>query len=586
MQGQHDQFSWLSQARAWCEADPDPETAGSMRSMIEAEDESALASCFVPPLEFGTAGLRGVAGPGPARMNLAVIRRVTRALASVVEEHRSRVDKPAEHAPGPIVLGFDGRVDSQRFAREAVGVLAEAGARVAYFAHPVPTPLVAFAAQRLEAPAAIVVTASHNPKEYNGYKVYGDEAIQIVPPFDAEVEEQVRALGGARDIRCSTVAFDGVLTQAQPVQASISDGYVQTVLSARVAGAKAGPVRIAYTPLHGVGGAWVERVFKLAGYADLHVEPSQRDIDGRFPSLIFPNPEEPATLELGLRLAASIDADLLLVNDPDADRMGAAIRIALGQYRILSGNEIGLILTDFVLAHAPAAQDRIVTSTVVSSPMVHRVAHHYGALSETTLTGFKWLWTAMRQLEARTGKQFALCWEEALGYSTHPGVRDKDGIAAALMVADWVSECKASGITPRARLAELYRSHGVWGSVPRSMIRSATTGVAEIQGMMRRLVEEPPRELIGRRVTSVQDFNYGATDRPPWLGASNMVLLEIDGGARIVVRPSGTEPKLKLYADVEETLRPAEDPLSAVERAKGVADALNAALACRLEAVE
>jgi len=519
-------------------------------------------------------------------MNLAVIRRVTRALASVVESHRSLAVNRAGLGSGPIVLGFDGRVDSLRFAREAVGVLAEARVSVAYFERPVPTPLVAFAAQRLAAPAAIVITASHNPKEYNGYKVYGDEAIQIVPPFDVEVEEQLRELGGARDIACSRAAFDGVLRQAQPVDATIADEYVQAVLSARVAGAKAGPIRIAYTPLHGVGGVWVERVLQLAGYGDVHVEPGQREIDGRFPTLTFPNPEEPATLELGLRLAKSVDADILLVNDPDADRMGAAIRMKSGQFRILSGNEIGLILTDFVLAHATTPQDRVVTSTVVSSPMVQRVASHYGALSETTLTGFKWLWTAMRRLELRTGKQFALCWEEALGYSTHAAVRDKDGIAAALMVADWVSECKAMGTTPHDRLAELYRSHGAWGSSPRNVTRSVATGVAEIQGMMKRLVEDPPRELVGRRVTSVQDFNHGAAERPPWLGASNMVLLEIDGGARIVVRPSGTEPKLKLYADVEEALRPAEEPLSGVERAKGLADALNAALAHRLEPVE
>lgn len=582
MQGEQNSSSWLTLAQAWCEADPDPETACRLRSLIEAGDEKSLAECFLPPLEFGTAGLRGVVGPGPARMNLAVIRRVTRALASVVESRRTNAHTQAKESP--IVLGFDGRLDSSRFAREAVGVLAEAAAKVAYFERPVPTPLVAFAAQRLAAPAAVVVTASHNPKEYNGYKVYGDEGIQIVPPFDAEVEDRMRALGRAREIPCSRSAFDGVSNLAQPIDTSMGDDYVQAVLASRVPGAKAGSIRIAYTPLHGVGGAWVERVLRFAGYSDVHIEPSQREIDGHFPTLTFPNPEEPATLALGLQLAERVDADVLLVNDPDADRMGTAIRIERGQYRILSGNEIGLVLTDFVLAHAAAPQDRIVTSTVVSSPMVHRIARHYGATSETTLTGFKWLWTAMRHLESQTGKQFALCWEEALGYSTHPAVRDKDGIAAALTIADWVSECQALGTTPRARLAELYRRHGAWGSSPRNVVRSAATGVTEIQAMMRRLVEDPPTQLLGRRVASVKDFNHGAAERPLWLGASNMVVIEIDGGARIVARPSGTEPKLKLYADVEESPRPSEDALAAVDRARELANALNEALVQRLEA--
>ncbi len=576
---------WLSLGRRWADADPEPESAESLRQLIESADWSAVRECFEPGLEFGTAGLRGVVGPGPARMNLAVIRRVTRALSEVVKRRALCDMQGPGQLAAPMVVGFDGRLDSLRFAREAVGVLAAAKVSVAYFDRPVPTPLVAFAAQRLASPAAIVVTASHNPPEYNGYKVYGADAIQIVPPFDLEVAAELDRVGPARSIPCQEAAFGAVTATSQCIGDEMSQAYIEAVLAGRARGAEAQPIRIAYTPLHGVGAPWAERALRSAGYWDLHIEPGQREIDGHFPTVRFPNPEEPATLERGLKLARDLSADVLLVNDPDADRMGAAIRSRNGTFRILSGNEIGIILTDYLLAQSPEPQAAAVAVTIVSSPMVRHIAARHGAHVETTLTGFKWLWTAMRSLEQDSQRHFALCWEEALGYSTHAAVRDKDGIAAAVVFADWVSHCRAQGIAPIEYLSGLYRRDGAWASSPRNVVRPVANGVAEIQQMMTHLAHFPPKELAGRRVINVSDYSQKVDGQPAWCGPSVMFILEVDGGARIVVRPSGTEPKLKCYADVVAEVGVGEDPLQAYERAKAVADALNEELVRRLEMV-
>lgn len=568
--------SLLSDAEVWAKSDPDEATAAELRGLVVQGDEAALRACFEPVMEFGTAGLRGVVGPGPAKMNVAVIRRVTKALTEVVTERLGGTTL------APIVLGFDGRLDSHRFAEQAVGVIAATERRVAFFAEPTPTPVVAFAGLRLEALASVVVTASHNPPEYNGYKVYGADGIQIVPPFDQEVTEKLKTVGSAEQIAVVDGAFSGACRFAKRLGDEAIDAYVEAVQLGRVPAATAAPLRIAYSPLHGVGARVFERVFRRAGYTEVHIEPSQREIDGHFTTVRFPNPEEPATLALGLALAENVAADVLIVNDPDADRMGAALPDRTGKFRILSGNEIGVILTDYLLSHATLPDRALVTSTIVSTPMTALIARDYGAQFEQTLTGFKWLWTAVRTLEDERGLRFALCWEEALGYSTHRAVRDKDGIAAGLCFADWVSECKTKAVLPLERLGQLYRRHGAWASAPYNLVRPGVTGLAEIQALLKQLADRPPRELLGRKVVAFTDYSRGAETRPVYRGATTMFILELEGEARIVVRPSGTEPKLKLYTDVRETVRDAEDPFVAYERARTIAKHLAEALVVSL----
>ena len=564
--------SLMREAERWKRGDPDEASATAMGELIAKGDEAALRACFEPPLEFGTAGLRATVGPGPARMNEAVVRRVTLALAEVVAE------QPEGLTQTPIVVGFDGRLDSRRFAEQAVGVVAAAGRAVAYFDEPMPTPVVAFAGVELDAPATVVVTASHNPPEYNGYKVYGAEGIQIVPPYDLEVSRRFEQTGPANRIAVESNAFSRPLPLARRLGEETLEAYFEAVLSSRVSGAKAAAIRIAYSPLHGVGARCFEHVLGRAGYADVHTEPSQRQIDGRFPTVRFPNPEEPAALARSLALAQRISADVMIVNDPDADRMGAALPDQRGEFRILSGNEIGIILTDYLLAHSPDPTRALVISTLVSTPMTAEVARAYDAHYEETLTGFKWLWTAMRILEAERGLSFALCWEEALGYSTHRAVRDKDGIAAGLCFADWVSECKGKQILPVDRLRELYRRHGAWGSAPSNLVRPGPEGLNEINAMLGRLSMHPPSSLLGRRVIRLTDYSQDVDSRPIYRGATRMFVLDLEGEARVVVRPSGTEPKVKVYADVREAVGMNEDPLVAYERARATAGQLSQAL--------
>ena len=564
--------SLMREAERWKRGDPDEASATVMGELIAKGDEAALRACFEPPLEFGTAGLRGIVGPGPARMNEAVVRRVTLALAEVVAEQSEGLPQT------PIVVGFDGRLDSRRFAEQAVGVVAAAGCAVAYFDEPMPTPVVAFAGVELDAPATVVVTASHNPPEYNGYKVYGAEGIQIVPPYDLEVSRRFEQTGPANRIAVESNAFSRPLRHGRRLGEETLEAYVEAVVSSRVSGAKAAAIRIAYSPLHGVGARCFEHV--LVALATVTCTPSRASGTLTVASrpCRFPNPEEPATLARALALAERISADLMIVNDPDADRMGVALPDHRGEFRILSGNEIGIILTDYLLAHSPDPTRALVISTLVSTPMTAEVARAYDAHYEETLTGFKWLWTAMRILEAERGLNFALCWEEALGYSTHRAVRDKDGIAAGLCFADWVSECKEKQILPVDRLRELYRRHGAWGSAPSNLVRPGPEGLTEINAMLGRLSMHPPSSLLGRRVIRLTDYSQDVDSRPIYRGATRMFVLDLEGEARVVVRPSGTEPKVKVYADVREAVGMNEDPLVAYERARATAGQLSQAL--------
>jgi len=559
----------FEKAREWAAADPDPQTSASLEAWVRGADEREVRCSFEPPMEFGTAGLRGIVGPGPARMNQAVIRRVSRALADQVQE-----------SCGPrckVVVGCDARLDSNRFCREAAGVLAAAGCSVITFDEPVATPMVAFVALREGAAAGVVVTASHNPPEYNGYKVFGGNAIQIVPPFDSQIAQRMARLPGANSIAVASLEPNG--TQVHEI---LGDEwlsiYDEAVLSARPAHAHF-PLRIAYTPLHGVGWRHARGLLRAAGYADLHPVPSQVVPDGHFPTVNFPNPEEPGTLKLGMHYAAEVQAHLLIANDPDADRLAMALPDETGHWHAISGNHLGVILTDYLLGCASSQSlQSLVVSTVVSTPMVDKVAAAYHARLERTLTGFKWLWTAALELLKDESLAFAIAWEEALGYSTHTGVRDKDGIAAALIAADWAASCLASGHLPYTRLGRLFREHGAWASRQVNIQKAGIEGLRELRARFERLSTQPPTSIAGVKVTDIEDYRIGAPDRPYWRGAADLAILHLSDGSRVLARPSGTEPKLKLYLDVPAEVRSGEDPFEVLRRAEVRAEEMGAFL--------
>jgi phosphomannomutase len=550
----------------WIAADPDPATRAELQALLDSGDETALRDRMGGTLAFGTAGIRGVVEAGSNRMNRAVVIRATRGLADYLLATRP--------GAGPVVVGFDGRLSSRAFAADTVGVLAAAGLPVRYFPEVAPTPLVAYAARVLGATAAVVVTASHNPPRDNGYKVYDANGAQIIPPVDAGIAAAIARVGPADEVPRMEGALEEAGDLAGPIDPSVTSRYVAEVLALRPDIAVDRSLRLVYTPMHGVGRRLAERVLRPAGFADFHVVAEQAEPDGRFPTVAFPNPEEPGALDLAQALATRVGADLILANDPDADRLAVCLPRD-GAWVALTGNQVGLLLADFLLEHAGPGARPLVVNSIVSSPMLAAIAAGYGARFEATLTGFKWIANAALALEAAEGVRFVFGYEEALGYTAGPVVRDKDGISAALLFAELAAHCRAQGETVWDRLAGLYRRHGLWVSVQRSIVRPGPRGAAEIAAAMGLLADRLPERLGDAAVAGVTDFREGAAQRPAWLGTTPLVALDLGERGRALVRPSGTEPKLKIYVDGRAPLGPGDDlrgaEASALEAARAVA---------------
>lgn len=559
--------SELSQrARRWIDEDPDPATRLELSALLEAGQWDELRERMNGTLEFGTAGIRGAVEGGSNRMNRAVVIRTTAGLASFLTDNRS----------GPVVVGFDGRSSSRQFADDTVGVLVAAEHHVRYFTEPVPTPMVAFGARRLGAAAAVVITASHNPPADNGYKVYDDNGAQIVPPVDSEIAAAIAAVGAAGDVPRVEDALEIDDDRASALDLEeMYLAYRSEVEEVRTRH-RGGDIVVAYTPLHGVGWSLLHRLVEDAGYDNLHVVPSQRDPDGAFPTVSFPNPEEPGAMDLVISLGDEIGADLVVANDPDADRLAVAFPED-GGWSSLTGNQIGVLMADWLLQHRDAPDRPIVVNSIVSSPMLMAVGDLYGAHVEQTLTGFKWIANAAMDLEAEGVGRFVFGYEEALGYSVGPVVRDKDGMSAALVFIDMVTTLKESGSGLRDRLADLYERAGLWASTQLSIVRPGAAGQAEILGAMDRLGEEFPGELAGHQVVRGTDYRTGEEERPRWLAATPLVVLDLEGKGRVLVRPSGTEPKLKIYVDLPG--RAGGDVDAAEEKLAAEADRIAAAAA-------
>jgi phosphomannomutase len=555
--------------RAWIAQDPDPNSQAELESLLAESKWQEIADRMAGQLEFGTAGLRGVVAAGSARMNLAVVLRATRALA---DQLLARARDPRTL---PVVVGCDARLDSVRFADAAARVLIAAGIPVKRFADPVPTPLVAYAVRAFAANAGIMITASHNPRDYNGYKLYWDNGVQVVPPTDLEVATRMSAMGPAAAIPL------GDLSRQELIGDGLEARYLAEVRSGMPRVTADRNLRIVYTPLHGVGARVVERLLGEAGYEHVSTVAEQREPDGHFPTLPFPNPEEPGALDLALGLAAKENADLVLANDPDVDRLSVALPTPSGRWLPLTGNQIGLLLADFALAHGAPNDHALVLASLVSSPLLESIAAKYGARCERVLTGFKWLWTAGLALESH-GLRYCFGYEEALGYSFGRAVRDKDGISAALAFAEMAAESRAAGTTVLERLHALYREHGLWVSVQHNVVLTGAAGAARIAQAMAQLVSEPPTALAGEAVSTTRDLSVSQPGAPSWRGPTLLVELSLTSGARVFARPSGTEPKLKLYVDLPASLTDQASITAEEERAKARALELARALVSAL----
>ena len=550
----------VERARAWILGDPDHRTRAELSALLDSGNRTELADRMDGALAFGTAGLRGVVEAGSNRMNRATVIRATRGLADYLLARHGGAPS------GPVVVGRDARPSSSDFMSDAVGVLSAAGLAVRFWEEEVPTPLVAYAVRVLCACAGVMITASHNPPRDNGYKVYDANGAQIIPPVDAGISAAIDRVGAAVDVPL----MDAPLEKAEgtgPVSPDVWDAYRKELARLRSSATVDPGLRIVYTPMHGVGWRYMRELLAEAGYDDVHPVAEQVEPDGRFPTLPFPNPEEPGAMDLALALARRVGADLVLANDPDADRLGVAVPGGNGWVG-LTGNQVGVLLTDYILSHRPAGGDPrqpLVVSTIVSSPMARLVAAARGARSETTLTGFKWIMNAALDIEAAGRGVMAFGFEEALGHAVGGLVYDKDGLSAALFMADLASECRKRGETVLDRLEALYRRHGLWVSVQRSIRRPGSAGASEIAGAMRRLAQDPPDRLGGVAVVGMTDYRKGADGRPRWLGAASLIELRLQDRTRVLVRPSGTEPKLKMYVDSTRPVTGSDDP-SGIER--------------------
>lgn len=530
----------MARAEAWWRHDPDPDTRDELRALLDAGDVEGVADRFDGRLEFGTAGLRGALGAGPRRMNRLLVRQAAAGLA---------------HFVGPrslVVVGYDARHKSREFADDSARVLAAAGCRVALLGEPGPTPLLAFAVRHLGAAAGVMVTASHNPAGDNGYKVYLADGAQIVPPADQVISAAIDAVGDPHRVPLA----DPDHLAIQLPDRDVEQAYV--TLAASVAGAGPRSISIVYTPMHGVGGRVALAALSEAGFDPPAVVPEQFDPDPEFPTVAFPNPEEPGALDLAIALGRRQEADLVLANDPDADRLGVAV-VDDGDWRRLTGNEVGILLADAVLT-ATSGADRLVVTTIVSSPQLARLADHHGVHFAETLTGFKWV---VRPGLTRADQRFVYGYEEALGYSVAEYVRDKDGISAAVAFAALVARLRDEGRTVVDRLTELARESGFHASLQWSIRDDDEGGHERLGAAMDRLRRDPPADVAGEPVTRVHDYLVG-DPLPP----TDAVALEV-GPARIVVRPSGTEPKLKCYFDVETTLDDGPAPYARARQVAG-----------------
>lgn len=567
----------LSRAHEWAASDPDPATAAELRALLEAavlaesDDDAAivaqarqeLTDAFNGTLQFGTAGLRAALGPGPNRMNRVVVRRAAAGLAAFLLDSAAAATEP--YRPRAVV-GFDARHNSDIFAEETAAIFTAAGIETFLMPAALPTPLLAFAVRALGCEGGVMVTASHNPPQDNGYKVYlGGRAVddaargaQIVAPYDAQIAKRIDAVGALDSI---SLAESGWQPVAPEIIAAYRQGLVELLQPARF---PARDLKIVLTPMHGVGGETAVQVLRAGGFTDVALLAAQAAPDPNFPTVAFPNPEEPGALDLALQAAAETNADLVIANDPDADRAAvAALDPHCNQWRMLRGDEVGALLGAHMVARAgsePSEMPRgVFANSIVSSRLLAKIAIANGFEHVETLTGFKWI--------ARVpGLNYG--YEEALGYCVAPAlVRDKDGISAALLIAEMAAQAKAVGRTLFDILDDLAVRNGLHVSDQLS-VRVADLGL--LGAMMNRLREHAPGGFGGSAVETEVDLSLGSAQFPPTDG---MLYLTRDN-TRVIIRPSGTEPKLKCYLEVIVPVDSAADLTEARRQARITLDSV------------
>ncbi len=569
----------FERVETWLKHDPDPKTREELAALstaARAGDQAAakdLADRFAGPLEFGTAGLRGVIGAGETRMNRAVIRRTTFGLGQYL-----LADATLEAKRRGVVIGYDGRRMSRELAEDTASVLAALGIPSHLSPGVCPTPVAAYAVTRLGAAAGVMVTASHNPPEYNGYKAYWQNGAQIIPPQDKGIAAQIDHAPPADQV--PLVAFAQAQQQGlvRDFPSDLEPAYLDAVQALSVTRAGDRDAAIVYTPLHGVGNRLVRESLRRAGFSSVHSVPAQAEPDGEFPTVAFPNPEEKGALDLSYALANEVGADLILASDPDVDRLAVALRKGPSEQSFvqLTGNQVGVLLGHYLLTEGDPSGDRVVLASCVSSPQLGAIARALGVTYEETLTGFKWIANRAMTLEREANKRFVFGYEEALGYTVGPLVRDKDGISAALLFAELWAKRRAAGKTMFDELDLVARRYGLFVSGQIAVTMKGQDGLAQIQAVMARLRAQALDRVGPLAVLATSDVKAGTRKDAAGksaklsLPSSDVLIYELEGQSRIIARPSGTEPKIKIYFDVCEKVAEAEPTREAEARANAL----------------
>ncbi|OAN11135.1 phosphoglucomutase [Photobacterium jeanii] len=557
----------------WIARDPDPKTQQELQTLLDAGDDAALADRFSQRLAFGTAGLRGVVGAGPNRMNRLVIQETATGLGHYL---LSQIEE-ADHRG--VVIGYDGRLDSKQFAQDAASALTALGIKV-FLTHKVaPTPLVAFGVKQLGAAAGIVVTASHNPPEYNGFKVYWENGAQIIAPHDSGIAAEIDK-AAQQPLNLMTLEQ----AEHQGLLAWLGDDYYQAYLDAQFANpllqnnTQPEAVALAYTAMHGVGAEMAESMLKRVGFTQVHSVAAQREPDGTFPTVNFPNPEEAGAMDLVIAEAKKHNALLACANDPDADRFAVAVRDIHGEYRMLTGDQVGILFGNYLLNVAQGTNENLVGTTIVSSSLLEKIALAHNAKFYQTLTGFKWLTNVAMEKQTQDS-QFLFAYEEALGYTVGNKVWDKDGLTALVAFAQMTAELAAKGQNIWSQLEAIYRQHGFYLNAQRSIaLQPDSPAIGSI------LRASPPSRIAGVDIVQTDDlqslersFSGELANKPAEtidLPASDVLIYHLANGVRVVVRPSGTEPKVKCYYEVVEQMLEDESYEEAKQRAEAQMTAL------------
>ena len=531
----------------------DPETVAELESI--RGNDAEIEDRFYTELSFGTAGMRGVLGAGTNRMNRYNVRRATKGLAAYLHTQPGAAERG-------VVIAYDSRRCSDLFARETAQVLCQEGVKAYLFDALRPVPILSYAVRHLGAAAGVVITASHNPPQYNGYKVYGEDGAQLGPEAAAGVTSFIRATPYT-----ACVLMDMEEAKAKGLlhiigNKEVDDDYIAQVktlcVNPEMLAREGGSLSIVYTPLHGSGNVPVRRILKEVGITHVSVVKEQELPDPNFSTLKVPNPEDPSAFTLAMKLADEVGADVIFGTDPDCDRLGVAVRDKEGKFQLLTGNQIGCVLLHYILSSRKAQgtlpANGAAVKSIVSTSLANRICEDYGVEMFETLTGFKFIGEKIQQFQDTGSHTFLFGFEESYGFLSSTFVRDKDGVNASLLIAELAASCKAQGITLYDRLQEIFARYGTFVEKVVSTILPGKDGVARMQQIMKDLRAEAPKEIGGLKVTAVRDYLRGVrvengVETPTGLPTSDVLYFELEGGNWVCVRPSGTEPKIKLYVN-------------------------------------